>query len=313
MIPDQGKANVQTINFQIIPEAAQMAIALETGSVDVSTAVSPNDLPRFQEGGSSAEGFAIDQIQKNQTDLVLFNTSDQSSFNNQLLRQAVAYAIDSEAMVQGVAKGQALAVKTFGNSKYNDYLTQWDSEDYYSYDMQKAQEALAASGLNAADLKIRIMTNADDYNKKEAQIIQASLQELGIEAELLSYEAALFNNYKYDPTQFDMLIDQYASTDFLVNVWKLVFDANQYNGATANFFKDEQLQQLLETARGIDTHTAENVDAFHQYLKETAIGYGMIERFDNIVHVDDITKVVTDARGFILPGASEYAATFKAN
>jgi hypothetical protein len=36
----------------------------------------------------------------------------------------------------------------------------------------------------------------------------------------------------------------------------------------------------------------------------------MVEGYDNIVHVSGIKKVVTDARGFVLPGPCEYAADF---
>jgi ABC-type transport system substrate-binding protein len=288
-----------------------MAIALETGKVDVSTAVAPNDVTRFLPGGSSAKGFAVDKLPKNQTDLVVFNTSEKNPFSNKQLRQAVCYAIDSASMVQGVSKGDAVQVKTFGNAKYGDYVKKWDTEDYYNYNMDKAKQLFAASGQKSG-LNVKLMTLPDDNNKKEAQIIQASLKELGINVEIVSYESALFNKNKLDPTQFDLMIDQYASTDFLVNVWKLCFDNTQYKGTTQNFYKDDKLQQLLVTARGMDTHTPENVDAFHQYLKDIAIGYGMIQRFDNVVHVDTMTKVVTDARGFVLPGACEYSAKFKA-
>ena len=48
----------------------------------------------------------------------------------------------------------------------------------------------------------------------------------------------------------------------------------------------------------------------HYYVKDQAYLYGLIGGYDYIVHVDGITKVFLDARGFIIPGACEYSADF---
>lgn len=308
-IPVVGRANVDTIEFQIIPESSQMAIALETGKIDISTSVGVNDLPRFEKGGASSKDFSVDKFQRNQSDYLIFNGSDNNVFKNQALRQAVAYAIDKQGIAQGVYKGQALICKTYGNNKYADYNKKWDSEDYYDYNLAKAKELLAQAGYKEGQLNVRIMTGAMENMKKDALIIQGYLSAIGINSKIVSYEAALFNTYKYDPTQFDLMIDQYASTDYLVNIWKLSFDNTQYKGGTTlNFVKDDKLQQLLEAARAIDGHNEANVDAFHYYLKDKAYGVAMVEAYDNVVRRNTVTKIVTDARGFVLPGACEYSS-----
>ena len=57
---------------------------------------------------------------------------------NKALRQAICYAIDTEAMVKGVLGGDGYALKSFiGHSKYADYNEKWDSEEYYPYNPQK--------------------------------------------------------------------------------------------------------------------------------------------------------------------------------
>ena len=46
------------------------------------------------------------------------------------------------------------------------------------------------------------------------------------------------------------------------------------------------MQQLLETAMDEKTHTPENIDAVHQAIKESAIGYGLCSNMINYVSND---------------------------
>ena len=62
------------------------------------------------------------------------------------LPQAIAYAVDSEMLAMGAFDGDAVSVKTYGNTKYADYGEQWNEEEYYEYNLEKAKELLAASG-----------------------------------------------------------------------------------------------------------------------------------------------------------------------
>jgi ABC-type transport system substrate-binding protein len=288
-----------------------MAIALETGAIDISTSVSINDVRRFDSGGSSSAGFTVTKLRKNLTDTLLFNCDPGNIFANQTLRQAICYAIDNNAFLAGVLNNQGFVSKTFGNSKYSDYNPAWDNEDYYEYNLDKAKQLLAQAGYRPGQLSVKILTeSATAHHGQEAQIMQAYLAELGINSQISSFESALYNTYRYDPSQFDLIIGQFASTDYLSNVWKLAFDNTSYERGTVNFVRDDKLQSLLMAACDPDGHTVENMNAFHYYLKDKAYGYCMVEGYDNIVHVSGIKKVVTDARGFVLPGPSEYATDF---
>ena len=128
--------------------------------------------------------------------------------------------------------------------------------------------------------------------------------------EINQVEQAVYDPLANDPTAWDLRIGAAAGGDYIFNPWKLVYDQARYNGATSNFFVDNQLQALLDTASSIDGFTPENVDAFYQYDKEQLYAYGMLSYFNNVVSVDGITKVVRDTRGQIIPGACEYAPGF---
>ena len=300
-----SQANVQKIVFQVITEPAQHAIALETGTADVSGNVTGDDVALFED----AEGFTVFGFLDNLTQLLSFNGSEGNPFANLDLRQAVAYAIDTTAMCQAVAPGACAPAHTIGNANFGGYLTKWDSEPYYEYDLAKAQELFAASGAEAG-MTARLLALNDPRSGLMAQVIQAALGELGITVEINQVEQAVYNELMNDPAEWDLMIGAAAGGDFIFGPWQLVYDQNRNNGTTRGFFLDDQLQALLNTASSIDGFTPENVDAFHQYQKEQLYAYGMLSFFNNVVSVDGITKVVRDTRGQIIPGACEYAPDF---
>lgn len=301
-----SQANVQKITFQVITEPAQHAIALETGTADISASVTGADVSLFD----GKEGFTVFKFQDNLTQLLAFNGTEGSPFTKKELRQAVAYAIDTTAMCEAVSPGACAAAHTIGNSNFGSYQTKWDTENYYNFDLAKAKELLAAAGYEAGELTVRLLAQNDSRSGLIAQVIQAFLADLGITVEINQVETPVFNELKLDPTAFDMIIDAAAGGDFAFSPWQLVFDQNRNNGTTGTWFKDDQLQALLDTAASSSGFTPENLDAFHQYQKEQVYGYGLLSYFNLVVGVDGITKVVRDTRGQIIPGACEYAPGF---
>jgi peptide/nickel transport system substrate-binding protein len=305
MGPQYNQTNVQKIVFQIITEPSQHAIALETGSVDISGNVSSADADRFKD----TAGFSLYTFQDNLTQLVVFNGSEGNVFTNNELRQAVAYAIDTKAMCEAVSPGACSAAHTIGNSNFGGYMDKWDTENYYDYDLTKAQELFAASGYKPGEVTVKLLAQNDSNSGLMAQVIQSQLKELGIDVEINQVESTVYNQLKSDPTAYDMLIDAAAGGDFITSPWQLVYDQNRNNGTTGGFVKDDQLQELLMTA--VTNFTPEDIDAFQQYQKEKAYDYGLLSFHNIVVAVEGITKVARDGRGQIYPGACEYAADFE--
>ncbi len=301
-----SQTNVQKIIFQVVTEPAQHAIALETGTADVSASVTGDDIARF----ASNPDFTVYKFLDNLTQSINFNGSEGNPFTKKELRQAVAYAIDTPAMCEAVAPGACAASHTIGNSNFGSYQTKWDTASYYDYDLAKAKELFAAAGYKGGDLTVKLLAQNDPRSGLIAQVIQASLAELGITVEISQVEPSVFNELQYDPTAFDMVIGASAGGDYIISPWLLIYDQHRNNGTTSSFFKDDQLQSLLNTVVTIDGFTSENIDAFHQYQKEQLYSYGLLSFMNNVVSVKGITKIVRDTRGQIMPGACEYSADF---
>lgn len=302
-IQKTSMSNVDIIEFDVIPDQSQLTNALKTKAIDVTNWLSDTDVDEFR----GLSDYGVSPIPDNTTYFLLFNCDESNGVfrNNLKFRQAIAYAINKQQIVDGAFNGNGNVAKTWGNTNYSDYVDKWLQEDYYEYDIEKAKQLLAESGVSNPTLNL--MITSGDVNTKIATIIQAQLQQIGVNVNINAYDNQLANEYKYKPEQWDILLDQGGSTSYLVNVWKLAWDRTGYvHGGAENFVKDDKLQSLLEAAMNPDKHNDETMDAFHQYLKEQCYGIGLVQPMSNIAHTSNIKEIVVDARGQVIPGACNY-------
>ena len=301
-----SQQNVDEIEYKIISEPSQISIALETGDIDFAADVAQSDLIYFNDGG-----FTVLSLDAALSQIILFNCSEDAPTGSKELRQAIAYAIDSQALIDGAYNSVGSVCKTYGNSVYGDYLDKWDSEDYYDYSPEKAEELLAQSGYNGES--IIIMTGMLSTHKMMAQIIQAYLSEVGITSEIVSYDDTLYSNYRWDPTQWHIQLTNKGSGDYVASTWRYSFDQSFFGGATQGFYTDEAMQELLVKCLDESSHTPENMDAFHQYMKDVLVGYGLLFSKDSYVFVDTMENVVINPQNAVVPGACTYSDSFESH
>ena len=115
---DYQYANVDRIEYYYIPEDSQLAIALESNTVDMVNGLSYTESQRFVEGGANADGFTVFENLQNLSQVLFFQCSDNSPCSNEKLRQAILYAIDFQGLVDGAANGQATVCSTFGGNMF---------------------------------------------------------------------------------------------------------------------------------------------------------------------------------------------------
>ena len=296
--------NWDAIDFEIITEGAQLAIALETGAIDISSHIASQDITRFASGGDASEGKTVSSYNENTAIVLVPNCDAENPMSNQALREAVFYAIDASQVLAGAFNGKGKVCYTFGSDVFGDVDPAWADEAYFDYSLETAQSLLAEAGYKSGDLKLRLLTNTKEDVIEAATIIQAFLLQVGIEVEINSFEEAMYNTQQDDVTAWDLCIATPASGDYIVNLWKLMFDVNNYNnGLTMNFVGDEQLQSLIETCTSAEGHTSENIDACHQYIIDNAYGYGICGSMGYIAHSNIIDGVVLDFRNQVMPGS----------
>lgn len=255
------------IKIVVQTEAAQRANALVTGNVDVIPIVGSTDIELFRnEDGTAKDGYNVLAALSGVTYYMPFNCSEDSPLNNIELRKAVSYAIDSIGVMDGTfGKNGYMPSKECANALLADYNPEWDNEDYYDYNVDKAKECLENSGLQDVSLKLMISTDANE--KAMAVFIQQYLSVVGIDVQIESYDAALLTEYKENSTMWDMRIDQVGNSDYCTDAWNLCTTAHA-NGLNSFMIQDPTLDELVAAAGGLDTHSAETVEAVHDYNYE---------------------------------------------
>ena len=168
------------IKIVVQTEAAQRANALVTSNVDVVPVVANTDIGLFRnDDGTPKEGYNVLAVLNGVTYYMPFNCSEDSILNNIDLRKAVSYAIDAKGVMDGTfgANGYMLS-KECVNAMLGDYNPEWNNEDYYDYNMEKAQEYLEKSG--EKDVSLRLMISTEANEKAMAVFIQQYLDMVGI-------------------------------------------------------------------------------------------------------------------------------------
>ena len=308
LVARPAQANVDIITYQVIKEPAQQAIQLELGTIDMVNGLSYIEAARFMEGGEN-EGtrnvFVYDSIL---AQLMYLNMSEGSLLAKDLeLRKAIFHCINRADLILGASNGFGSECVTFGTEAGAlGFLEKWYDEDYYTYDLEYAKECLANSNYN--NEVIRIVSNNSDLKKSQIQLIQLMLNSIGINAECLPYEDALFNTYKNDPNEWEILVDNTSAGAELASMWRRKFDPNNFKNdqGGANFMHDDELNQLLWACIDSSTYSEETVDAFHQALKERYSAMGLYAPMNFDVCSPIVVETYNNSVGHLLVNACTF-------
>ncbi len=299
-----SEAHAAVINYPIITEAMQRAIAIEGGQLDYG-AIAYTDLDRLQ----SNPEIGIVEVPDNLT-FVLFDNMDESSvMTNKDLREAIFYALDNEGIAAMFSSGYAVPVWDISNSNYPDYYgDDYKAEaetNYYGYDLAKAQDLLASSGYDTSR-PITLLCSSDQACTDIAEIIKTYLSQIGLNVTIDAYQGNMMSTVAEDPANWDLYLLQYASTDYAVNVWEKLLNKQKYSwGGTINFVMDDTLQDMLSNVRTVEGHTKENVIAFHDYLVDQAYCMGVVQGINYFAYRNSvISEVVMSEQRIIRPNAS---------
>lgn len=270
--------NVDTIQFEFITEASTMAIALETGTIDIATSISNADVVLFEEGGADADDFNLWVFPADALGIAA-NMSPDSPMSNINLRKAVFYSFDNASIIQA-CYGQYSTVCYSWNTVYRgEYDSKYETSDYFNYNPETAKEYLEKyyeeTGTSLSDLHIVLLVSNQSEYQKAAQLVQLAFCEVAgsdTAMELSCVDDSIFTDKKQDPTAFDLVVDAEASEAlYSCATWrKSAWAAGQANGMAMFFNDDPTLQELLAAACAESTFGQETTNAFDEYVTEMA-------------------------------------------
>ena len=301
-----------TITINVLKESSMRVIALENGETDACQNVPAAEISTFlNDDGTAVDGWSVYPDENGRMYVLMFNNDNSVFADNKELRQAVLYAIDfnSVRLGYGNTPTNGKPCHDFAPSIASDYLDEWDQEDYYDYNLDKAKELMAQAGYPDGGITVSLMYQNSTTATAGLTVLQSYLAEVGITVELNPVDQALFNSYKYDDTKWDMIVDSKATTDFVTTVWQNVFDTNSFANGSACFTHDDQLQALLEAAADAEKSTDDDLRAFHNYLRDQAYAVGMGWNYSDYVAREGLT-MCQDGFGNVTPSTIVPAADF---
>ena len=178
-----GKPKVDDLIFAITPDATARYAKMKANECQVMIAPNPADLAEMRTNKDiqliEQAGLNIGYLSMNVT---------KAPFDKKEVRQAIAMGIDRDSILKEVYQGAGQKAK---NPIPPTIWSYDDSTVDYEYNPEKAKEMLKAAGVTTLETDLWWMPVQRPYNpnaKRMAEMMQADLAKLGINAKLVSYE-----------------------------------------------------------------------------------------------------------------------------
>lgn len=186
---EEGYPKVDQIVYRPIPDTATRFAALVNDDIDIVSNLGPEQADAVEE----AEGVSLVTYGQDRVYYITFNnmtTGIGTPIENQLVRQAMSYAVDYDAIIERIFDGYAERIPGLiipGNLGYDP------SVEPYPYDPEKAKELLAEAGYPDG-FAIEMAGPSETYTNFEQvlQAVAAYWVEIGIEVDLQFMESGMF-------------------------------------------------------------------------------------------------------------------------
>lgn len=271
-----GKQAIDNLVFRNIPEGTNRAIALETGEVHISYDLEPidkdtirnNDKLELVEEASFSVAYLGFNVQK-------------KPFDNVKVRQAFSYAFNADDIIEAVLMGAGspsnspIGSKVFG---HNPNISR------YQQDVAKAKQLLTEAGYPNG-FKTSIWTNDNPIRVQIAQVLQAQLHQIGVEAsiEVVEWGAFLDGTSRGD---HDMYIMGWVAVtgDADYGLYALFHSSTHGGGGNRFFYTNPRVDELLLQARTtVDPEVRKTIYAEIQtILQQEVPSFSIYDQFQNI-------------------------------
>ena len=183
-IPDYWgtPAALETATFRFISDPTAAFAAVMAEDVDVFVGFpAPENLPQFE----ADPRFQV-LVGNTEGETILAMNNSVAPFDKQVVRQAVAHAIDRQAIIDGAMYGIGTPIGTHFAPHHPDYV---DLTALSNYDPDLSRAMLAEAGF-ADGFTTTLKLPPPSYARRGGEIIAAQLREVGIKVEIENQEWA---------------------------------------------------------------------------------------------------------------------------
>ena len=239
-----GAPEIQTVTFRPITNPATRTAALLTGEVDVIQDLAVRDVDRVKSEG----GFEVITRPSLLNVVLAMDTREQSPtidgknpMTDQRVREAIARAIDMDAINQIVMNGLASPSEQFVPAAHLGYVEGLNFREMYPVDIEKAKELLADAGYPDGFTMTLDATNNRYVNDAQiAQALASMLAKINVNLELNIMPKSNFWGYIRVPTE---------NSSFIMSGWDVPSgDAGSMYGAL--FYTRDKKEGYGQVNRG---------------------------------------------------------------
>lgn len=182
--PEAGR--LAELEIQTIADNAPRMSGIQTGELDaaVMVQVQADEARSLAEQREDLSFYTFDSP----LHFLLYMRNDRSEFDQVEVRQAVAHAIDEEAISQSLLGGECVtATQPYPPSSWA-YDESYDGR--YEYDLDRARDLLTEAGLEDG-FEFEVLVNAGQSPQTEiAEIMQAALAEINVTVNITPMDSA---------------------------------------------------------------------------------------------------------------------------
>lgn len=266
---NRGPAYPDEISLKIIKEDATIWAALQSGDVHIGAI--PSTFVKDAEGNDN-----VTVVKQLDTGIrYLGMNCSKPPFDDPLVRQAIAHAIDRKPIVDNALDGygEVLYTPLAVNIAYSDNEAM--QKISYPYDVAAGKDKLKQAGYDVSGeyatkdgkpFEVQLMVNNTDFFKRAAQIVQAQLKELGIKINIQIMEGTALNDATTTGNH-QMFLQLYGSTD--PNIMFYFFHSSRKKATNRAWYSTPELDSLLE--QGQQSVDPEKQKEIYLKVQETVV------------------------------------------
>jgi peptide/nickel transport system substrate-binding protein len=290
-----GPAYVEQIDWKFVPDATTRVAALQSGEVSVIYDVPAVQWQSLDDGGYQLHKY----VTPGRPQQLVFN-AQVGPFTDEKVRQAFAYSLDREQIVETIGHGVIPYEGNGGVSQTTPGYSQ-KAADAYSLDLDKANALLDEAGWGEVDdegfrtkdgerLTVVLPYGAGSIiNADGAAILQGVKEQAtatGFDVELIPVPLSeLFAGAYSAPDEHDIAVGYWTAVTagILYINWRPSTE-DKPNYSNQGFYNDDVLAQLIldaNSAADIDEQNALYQEA-QEYIADRALSIGLYDRLSTL-------------------------------
>jgi peptide/nickel transport system substrate-binding protein len=294
-----GPAKIDRIRFAVIPDTITGALELQKGSADIASNVVTPDMVHVL---AEDTGLRVESGPSSVVIYTNFNVND-LVLKDRRVRQAVACALDRQAIVNAVWRGNARLANTLLPSGH--WAAASDAEmATYPHDVARAKMLLEAAGFPAGKdgvrVKITLKTSTDETTRLMAQVMQQQLRAAGIDLVIRSAE---FGTFYSDITHgaFQMYALRWIGSNEDPDIFRYTYGSGSFppKGGNRGRYANAKVDGLL-TAAAAEADQAKRRGEYvqiQQLLAEDLPGIPLWYPDNEIVHTRRMLNIKSNPSG----------------